>query len=88
MRIHIGSAAQNRGMNRDRLFRTVPPFYLYGDADECEPADTSERGSLHPGETKNSVGLNPVPEFIARWAGLGYDGTESGEKNERNVSDI
>jgi hypothetical protein len=74
MRIHIGSAAQNREANRDRLFCTVPPFYLYGEADECEPADTSERGSLHPGETKNSVGLNPVPEFIARWAGLGYDG--------------
>jgi hypothetical protein len=74
MRIHIGSAAQNRETNRDRLFCTVPPFYLYGEADECEPADTSERGSLHPGETKNSVGLNPVPEFIARWAGLGYDG--------------
>ena len=74
MWIHIGSAAQNRETNRDRLFRTVPPFHLYGDADECEPADTSERGSLHPGETKNSVGLNPVPEFIARWAGLGYDG--------------
>ena len=74
MRIHIGSAAQNREANRDRLFCTVPPFYLYGEADECELADTSERGSLHPGETKNSVGLNPVPEFIARWAGLGYDG--------------
>ena len=74
MRIHIGSAAQNREANRDRLFCTVPPFYLYGEADECEPADTSERCSLHPGETKNSVGLNPVPEFIARWAGLGYDG--------------
>ena len=74
MRIHIGSAAQNREANRDRLFCTIPPFYLYGEADECEPADTSERGSLHPGETKNSVGLNPVPEFIARWAGLGYDG--------------
>lgn len=74
MRIHIGSAAQNREANQDRLFCTVPPFYLYGEADECEPADTSERGSLHPGETKNSVGLTPFPEFIARWAGLGYDG--------------
>ena len=56
-----------------QIFSHCSSVYLYGEADECEPADTSERGSLHPGETKNSVGLNPVPEFIARWAGLGYD---------------
>ena len=71
MRIHIGSAAQNRETNRDRLFRTVPPFHLYGDADECEPADTSERGSLHPGETKKLRRTKPCSGIYCPMGGFG-----------------